>query len=80
MLGLDRLQLEDADESIEVQVPDFHYDWGVKDRTKHDTPSPQQSVAHSSASSGHVLTDASTISGSSLPTPPDTRRRFQRVV
>jgi hypothetical protein len=92
--NLDQLQLETGDDSMEVQVPDFHFDWGVDKepqsqpprppsglraltlgrKRSQQTPSPQATVsAHSSASSGHVmgLTDASTVSGSSLvPTPP----------
>lgn len=117
----DNLKLETGDESFEVQVPDFHFDWGVvtdekaatitiEENTRvsvldgrnnnHRFAKPGQghhdqrwmtssssdalntppsvsgrtgSPAYSSASSAHImgLTDASTVSGSSLvPTPP----------
>lgn len=107
----DDLKLESEDESFEVQVPDFHFDWGVvtddkatsseekqgsvsrvsaligrkedrrwassasSDLNNLNTPPSARaaSPAYSSASSAHImgLTDASTVSGSSLvPTPP----------
>jgi hypothetical protein len=78
---LDKLTWENEDESFEV--PDFHFDWGVaKEKTREmqrlealslGTPPPRPPSGQSSASSGHLLTDASTATASSfIPTPPGT--------
>lgn len=101
-VAFEELKLEGEDESFEVEVPNFHFDWGVvtEDKatekktnsvissvrggqgwspaidnlnTPPSGPARTSSPALSSASSGHLLglTDASTVSGSSLvPTPP----------
>lgn len=95
---LKSLGIEDADDSIEVGVPDFHFDWSkIEGKVKNiaddqpltslqrnaspdvavalmATPPPASASAHSSTSSNHILTltDASTVSASSLvPTPPE---------